>query len=375
MQYFIVGSGLWGSVMAERIASQLNEKVTVFEKRNHTGGNSHSSIDEETGIECHRYGSHIFHTSLPEVYEYINKFVTLNNYHHRIPVMHNGKVYSMPINLATINNFYNRTMTPTEAGEFLAKEIERDRVENPANLEEKAISLIGRPLYDAFIKNYTRKQWNKDPKELPAGIITRLPFRTSYNDNHFSDLWQGIPVEGYCGLFERLLSHPNITVELNTDYRDVKDKLPRDAKIIYTGMPDELFDCKYGPLAWRSLDFEWETAPVRDYQGCAVMNFTDANPPYTRIHEFKHYHPERTEPFNQDKTVICREYPRDYAKGKEAYYPVNDEVNNDIYARYRAEAEKNPNLILGGRLASYRYWDMDKAINDALQSFKENFAR
>lgn len=370
MSYLVVGSGIWGAVIAERIASVLNQPVTIIDRRDHIGGNCHSSLDEETGIECHRYGSHIFHTSLPQVWEYLSQFCEFTSYRHKVLITHGGKVYAMPINLFTINAFYGKNFTPSEAEAFLAAEIARDHMEQPANLEEKAVSLIGRSLYDAFIRNYTRKQWERDPKELPASIINRLPFRTCYNMDYFNDTWQGVPKAGYFNLFKNMLAHPNITVRLNCDYASIKDEIPSDATVIYTGMPDELFDYKYGELEWRSLRFEWETRDVRDFQGTTVMNYADLDAPWTRIHEFKHYHPERAAPFNLEKTVICREYPAAWSRGKEAYYPVNDERNTALYARYAEEAAKTPNLILGGRLGAYRYWDMDKAVADALHVFE-----
>lgn len=373
MSFFVIGAGFWGAVMAERIASVMGEPVVVVEKRKHIGGNSWSSIDKETGIECHRYGSHIFHTSLPEVHSYLSKFCELTAYRHKVLIKHSGKVYSMPINLFTINDFYGKTFTPMEAESFLAEEIARDHSENPANLEEKAISLIGRPLYEAFVKNYTRKQWDRDPKDLPASIISRLPFRTSYDMAYFNDPWQGVPQEGYGELFKKILNHPNIHLRLNCDYANIRNEIPSDATVLYTGMPDELFAYKYGELEWRSLRFEWETLPVRDFQGTTVMNYGDIDVSYTRIHEFKHYHPERHDVFASNKTVICREYPTTYHKGGEAYYPVNDERNNALFAKYAEEAAKNPKLILGGRLGSYHYWDMDKSIANALHTFEKHF--
>ena len=370
MKYFIIGSGIWGTVIAERIASEMNEQVMVVDKRDHIGGNCHSSLDEETGIECHRYGSHIFHTSLPEVWEYLSLFGEFTSYRHKVLITHGGKVYAMPINLFTINAFYGKNFSPAEAEAFLAAAIARDHIEHPANLEEKAISLIGRPLYEAFIKNYTHKQWDRNPRDLPAAIINRLPFRTCYHMDYFNDTWQGVPKDGYFGLFKNMLKHPNITVRLNCDYAAIRNEIPSDGMVIYTGMPDQLFDYKYGELEWRSLRFEWETLNTRDFQGTTVMNYADLDAPYTRMHEFKHYHPERMEPFNKEKTVICREYPATYSKGDEAYYPVNDERNNTLYIRYAEEAAKTPRLILGGRLGSYRYWDMDKAIANALHVFE-----
>ena len=370
MKFFIIGAGIWGATLAERIATVLNQPVTVIDRRDHIGGNCHSSLDQETGIECHRYGSHIFHTSLPQVWEYLSRFCEFTSYRHKVLITHGNAVYAMPINLFTINAFYGKNLSPAEAEGFLATEIARDHIEQPANLEEKAVSLIGRPLYDAFIKNYTRKQWERDPKELPASIINRLPFRTCYNMDYFNDTWQGVPKDGYFSLFKNMLAHPNITVRLNCDYADIKNEIPSDATVIYTGMPDELFGYKYGELEWRSLHFEWETRNVRDFQGTTVMNYADMDAPWTRIHEFKHYHPERTTPFKQDKTVICREYPATWSRGEEAYYPVNDERNTALYARYADEVAQTPGLILGGRLGAYRYWDMDKAVADALHVFE-----
>ena len=370
MKYYIVGAGFWGSVLAERIASELNEPVTVIEKRNHIGGNCYSSLDEETGIECHRYGSHVFHTSIREVWYYITRFSEFTSYHHKVFTIHNGNVYAMPINLFTINAFYQKNFSPVEAEEFLKNEIAQSHIDSPANLEEKAVSLIGLPLYEAFIENYTRKQWGRHPSTLPAFIINRLPFRTCYNMDYFNDTWQGVPKDGYFSLFRRLLAHPNITVRLNCDYASIKNEIPADATVIYTGMPDALFDYKYGELEWRSLRFEWQTVAVQDFQGTAVMNYADLDVPYTRIHEYKHYHPERTAPFNLGKSVICREYPATWSRGAEAYYPVNDERNTALYARYAEEAAQTPGLILGGRLGAYRYWDMDKAVADALHVFE-----
>lgn len=370
MVYFIAGAGIWGCVMAERIASVLREPVTIFERRSRIGGNCYSEKWEDTGIECHIYGSHIFHTSLPEVNEYIRQFDELTPYRHKVLAKHGGRVFSMPINLFTINKFYGKELAPGQAEEFLGEEISRDRIESPQNFEEKGISLIGRPLYEAFFRNYTHKQWGRDPKELPAAILTRLPFRLAYNMDYFNDPWQGVFREGYTAFFEKLLANPLITTRLGCDFLNEKDKLPADAKIIYTGMPDKLFGCKYGRLDWRSLRFEWETVPCRDFQGTSVMNYPDLETPFTRIHEFKHYHPERKEIYESGRTVICREYPRNYEDGLEPYYPVNDARNNAIFELYKKEAEE-AGIILGGRLGAYRYWDMDKAIGDALRAFEE----
>ena len=369
--FFIVGAGFFGSVLAERIASQLKMPVTIFEQRDHFGGNSYSYLDPETKIECHMYGSHIFHTSLKDVWDYINQFTTFTSYRHHVFTKHAGQVFSLPINLATINQLYQKNFTPSAAQEFLQSEILRDKIATPRNLEEKAISLIGRTLYEAFIKEYTQKQWGCDPKELPAEIITRLPVRTSYNNSYFADLWQGVPTDGYFAIFEKMLANPLITVKYNVTYESVKNELPKSAKIIYTGMPDALFDYKFGRLNWRSLKFEWEKVPCQDYQGTTVMNYADLEVEYTRIHEFKHYNPERQEVFAGNKTIICREYPQNYSQDAEPYYPINNQTNNELYALYADLAKKDDRLILGGRLGLYKYFDMYKTIHQALKTFEE----
>ncbi|MDL2269922.1 UDP-galactopyranose mutase [Desulfosarcina sp. OttesenSCG-928-A07] len=369
MNIFFVGAGLWSSVLAERITTICKVPVTIFERRSHHGGNCHSSMDKDTGIEFHHYGTHIFHTTIKKVWEYVRKFSDFTPYRHKVLTVHADDVYAMPINLGTINQFYKKKFTPIEAILFMQSEIQRDAVASPENFEEKAISLIGRPLYEAFIKGYTHKQWEHDPRDLPSDIITRLPVRYNYNTDYFNDHWQGIPLYGYDSLFENLLSNPLINIEYNKDFKNIMDEIPSDSLIIYTGMPDELYNYKFGELEWRSLYFEWEALPVQDYQGTSVMNYADTTVPYTRIHEFKHLHPERLTPFASEKTIICREFSHAWHPGEEAYYPVNNKRNNDIYARYREEAERSSNIILGGRLGKYTYFDMDKCIEDALNTF------
>ena len=373
LKYLVVGSGFFGSVLAERIANVCDERIVVIERRSHIGGNSYSKIDYPTGIECHKYGSHIFHTNNRKVWDYINLFTDFNTYQHKVLVEFNGHVYVIPIGLMSINSFYGLNLKPFEAEAFINEEIAKANITDPVNLEEKAISLIGEKLYNAFIKGYTQKQWGRDPRELPPEIITRLPVRSSYNINYFNDPWQGIPLEGYTNLFERFLSHNNIEVQLNTDYFSIRDQIPEDCKVVFTGMIDQLFDYKYGRLDWRGLHFEWDTVQVADYQGTSVMNYADLEIPFTRIHEFKHYHPERGETFCSPRSIICREYPKAYCHGEEAYYPVNDSKNQELYDLYAKEAAKNPNLILGGRLGAYRYWDMDKAVENALICFEKHF--
>lgn len=370
LKFVVVGAGLFGSVVAERIASQLGEQVLVIDQRPHSGGNAHAAIDPETGIETHTYGSHIFHTSIARVWEYVSGFMSLNSYRHRVFTMHRGEVFPMPIGLQTINQFFRQTLRPCEVEAFIRRQASLPSDAVPANLEEKAISLIGEPLYRAFIEGYTKKQWGKSPALLPADIITRLPVRHSYNADYFSDPWQGIPADGYQALFDRLLDHHHITLRLGVSYHDIAHLAPADCTVIYTGIPDELFDYKYGPLEWRSLRFEWETPDCEDYQGNAVINYADEDVPCTRVHEFKHYHPEWEQAFRSKRTIICREYPEAHRPGGEAFYPVNDQANTERYRLYAAEAARTGRLILGGRLGSYRYWDMDRTIDQALSCFE-----
>jgi UDP-galactopyranose mutase len=321
-QVCVVGAGFTGAVIAERIAADAGIRVLVIDRRRHTGGNSWSEVDAETGVEFHKYGSHIFHTSNSEVWEYIRRFTRFNDYRHHVWIISGGRVYAMPVNLSSINSFYGRVMSPDEARTLTAREAAREGFTEPANLEEKAVSLVGRPLYEAFIRGYTAKQWETDPKELAADIIERLPVRYSYNTRYFSDTWEGIPLDGYGELFRKLLAHPDIEVRTGVDFAELRASL-RDVLIIYTGAIDEYFACSLGRLEWRTLDFEAERPACADFQGTAVMNYADADIPYTRIHEFKHYHPERPD---TGKTLVYREYSRWAGNGDEPYYPVNPAI-------------------------------------------------
>ncbi len=362
----VVGAGLWGCVVARELAEAGN-RVLVLEARSLPGGNARSQIDEKTGIECHCYGAHIFHTSDERVWKYINRFVSFNDYRHSVLTTYQGKVYFMPLGLALINSFYGLALTPAEVPDFIANEVAKAGLTGePKNLEEQAISLIGRPLYEAFIKGYTQKQWNTDPKDLPAFIIQRLPVRTDYNVSYFNDTYQGIPIEGYFGMFDALLDHPAITVRYNTDYLAIRDTFPTDLPVYYSGPIDAYFNYKHGPLPWRGLRFEWQTLPVRDAQGTTVMNYAEADIPYTRIHEFKHFHPERKGPYTSEQTILCKEYPADWKLGDIPYYPVNTEASSALLKKYQDEAAQCPNVVFGGRLGEYRYYDMDKVIARAL---------
>jgi UDP-galactopyranose mutase len=366
-RFVVVGSGFFGSVIAERIANELDQHVVILEKRNHFGGNSYSERDSETGIEFHKYGSHIFHTNNESVWHYVNRFGAFNEYRHRVLTQYNGRVFSMPINLMTINQFYGRNLSPGAAREFILSEIARDRVELPANLEEQAISLIGRPLYEAFIRGYTQKQWETDLTQLPPNIITRLPVRFNYDDRYFSDKYEGIPIDGYAALFKRVLTHPKIEVRLGIDYFDVKGRISPDALVVYTGPIDRYFDFRLGDLGWRTIDLDRSVENVSDFQGTSVMNFADSSVPFTRIHEFKHFHPERKYP--DGKTLIFREFSRFAKRDELPYYPINTDKDRLLYSKYRELASKEINVIFGGRLGTYKYFDMHQAIGAALLVF------
>lgn len=367
-KFLIVGAGLFGAVIAEQITSQLKLPVTVIDRRSHIGGNCWSEIDSETGVEYHKYGSHIFHTSNIDVWNYINKFTKFNNYQHKVWTSYRGKPYSMPINLQTINSFYNTSLNPVQAKVFIEKEILKENILSPKNLEEKAISLIGKGLYTAFIRGYTIKQWEKDPCELDASIITRLPVRYNYDNKYFSDKYEGIPLDGYGVLFTHLFANPLISIKLNTDFSDIKESITPDTLVIYTGAIDEFFDYSLGRLEWRTVDFEVERPDCSDYQGTSVMNYADADIPYTRIHEFKHYHIERQ---NTGKTIIFKEYSRFATGNDEQYYPVSTEKNSILLNEYQKLSKNINNVIFGGRLGSYRYFDMDDTIEAAMDTFND----
>ena len=366
----VVGSGFFGLTVAERAATQLNKRVLVLDRRDHIGGNAYSEAEPETGIEVHRYGAHLFHTSNKRVWDYVNQFTEFTNYQHRVFARAKGQVYSFPMNLALINQFFGKSHTPDEAKELIAKQAAEFDTAEAGNLEEKAISLIGRPLYETFIKGYTFKQWQTEPTELSPAIITRLPVRYTFNNRYFNDLYEGLPVDGYTAWLNKMADHPNIEVRLNTDYFDVREQIPAKTLTVFTGPLDKYFDYAAGELGWRTLDFETEVLPVGDFQGTSVMNYNDQDVPYTRIHEFRHFHPERDYP--TDKTVIVREYSRSAEAGDEPYYPIDSEDNRAKLLQYRelAKAEAaEKNILFGGRLGTYKYLDMHMAIGSALSMF------
>ncbi|GAA3012395.1 UDP-galactopyranose mutase [Microbacterium aurantiacum] len=378
MDLLIVGAGFFGLTIAERAAA-AGRKVVVIDKRAHIGGNAYSEADPETGIEIHRYGAHLFHTSNPSVWEYVNRFTTFTSYTHRVYSTHDGVVYPLPINLGTINQFFRAAYTPDEARALIKQQSGEFDSERAVNLEEKGIALIGRPLFEAFIRDYTAKQWQTDARDLPAEIISRLPVRYTYDNRYFNDTWEGLPTDGYTAWLERMVEHPNIEVRLSTDFFDASQSLNKQSvvgqvPVVYTGAVDRYFDYSEGELSWRTLDFEREVLDVGDFQGTSVMNYPDADVPYTRIHEFKHFHPERADRYPTDRTVIVREYSRFATAKDEPYYPVNAGRDREKLLAYRELTKIEPQVHFGGRLGTYQYLDMHMAIGSALSMWKNQLA-
>lgn len=376
----VVGSGFFGLTVAERAASQLGKRVLIIEKRSHIGGNAFSQPEPETGIEVHQYGAHLFHTSNQRVWDYVTKFTKFTDYQHRVFAMHDGKAYQFPMGLGLICEFFGKYYSPDEARALIKEQASEVKTEEATNLEEKAISLIGRPLYEAFVRDYTAKQWQTDPKELPAANITRLPVRYTFNNRYFNDTYEGLPVNGYAAWLRAMIDHDLIDVQLDTDWFDVREDVRAanpDAPVVYTGPLDRYFDYSAGRLGWRTLDFDVEVLPIGDFQGTAVMNYNDADVPYTRIHEFRHFHPERADRYPKDKTVIMKEYSRFAEEDDEPYYPINIPEDREILAAYRelAAAETaDQKVLFGGRLGTYQYLDMHMAIASALTMFDNQLA-
>lgn len=354
--YLIVGAGFFGSICAYELTKKGNSCL-VIDKRDHIGGNSYTS--NRNGINVHEYGPHIFHTSNEEVWKWINQFVEFNNFRYSPVANYKGDVYSLPFNMWTFSKLWKVT-TPQEAKDMIEKQ--SSTIPDPQNLEEQAIKLVGKDVYNKLIKGYTAKQWRKDPKLLPKEIIKRLPVRFTYDNNYFNDKYQGIPIGGYTQIFEKLLD--DIEVRLGVDY--FEDKLPKHDKVIYTGPIDKFFDYKYGELEYKTTKFEHKHLSVENHQGVAVVNYTDIEIPYTRILEHKHF-----EFGNQPTTWITYEYPIEYkAEKTEPMYPVNDTENNNIYNQYKKLADQEKKVIFGGRLAEYKYYDMHQIIEQALKTVK-----
>ena len=364
----VVGSGFFGLTVARQCAEDLGLKVLVIDRRDHIGGNAYSEPEPETGIEVHRYGAHLFHTSNERVWAHVNRFTKFTPYVHRVFSTYKDEVFSMPVNLGTINSYFRKALSPDQARALVAEQAGEIDTAAAENFEDKAISLIGRPLYEAFFRGYTAKQWQTDPRELPGATVTRLPVRYTYDNRYFNDTYEGLPVDGYTKWIERLADHPNIEVRLGTDFFDTsqpvhKGNVAQNVPVLYTGPVDTYFGNE-GDLSWRTLDFEQEVLPVGDFQGTPVMNYADEAVPYTRIHEFRHFHPERDYP--KDKTVIMREFSRFAQSGDEPYYPVNTAEDRRKLLEYRDAAAGEEGVLFGGRLGTYKYLDMHMAIGAAL---------
>jgi len=359
--YLIVGAGLFGAVFAREMTDK-NKKCLVIEKRNHLAGNAYTKRIND--IDVHVYGPHIFHTSNKLVWDYVNRFAKFNNFVNSPLAIYKGEVYNLPFNMNTFSKMWKITK-PEEAKEIINKQIKEANINNPTNLEEQAISMVGTEIYEILIKGYTAKQWGLEPKDLPAEIIKRLPIRFTYNNNYFNDLYQGIPEEGYTNLVEKLLS--GIEVRMNTDYFDNKEEFDSLAdKIVYSGPIDQFFNYCFGHLDYRSLKFKTEELDIENFQGNAVINYTELEVPFTRIVEHKFFNFR-----NQKTTIITKEYSADYQDTNEPYYPINNERNNLLLEKYKNLCISYPNVIFGGRLAEYRYYDMHHVIQRALDLAKE----
>ncbi|PXV87264.1 UDP-galactopyranose mutase [Lachnotalea glycerini] len=361
--YLIVGAGLFGSIFAYE-AGKRGKKCLVIDKRSHIAGNIYTNKIED--INVHQYGAHIFHTSNEKVWSYIQQFAKFNRYTNSPVAVYKEELYNLPFNMNTFHQLW-KVKSPAQAKEMIQKQIKESGITNPKNLEEQAISLVGKDIYEKLIKGYTQKQWGQSAKELPSFIIKRLPVRFTYDNNYFNDLYQGIPIGGYTQMIEKMLKDSEI--RLNTDYFENREELNSLAdKIVFTGMIDEFYNYQFGTLEYRSLSFESEVLEEENHQGNAVVNFTEYEIPYTRIIEHKHF-----EFGTQPKTVITREYPKTWTKGDEPYYPVNNEKNNKMYEQYKELAQKEETVIFGGRLAEYKYYDMHHVIEQALTCIEQEF--
>ena len=362
--YLIVGAGLYGAIFAHEFTA-AGKKCLVIDKRDHLAGNIYTYQWE--GIQVHKYGAHIFHTNNPQVWEYVNRFATFNRYTNSPIANYKGEIYNMPFNMNTFNKMWG-VITPAEAQAKIEEQKAQAGITDPQNLEEQAISLVGTDIYEKLVKGYTQKQWGRPCDQLPAFIIRRLPVRFTYDNNYFNALYQGIPVGGYTQIVEKLLE--GVEVRLNTDYLEHRQELNDLAeKVVYTGPIDAYFDYSQGVLEYRSVRFETELLEMENYQGNAVVNYTDAETPYTRIIEHKHF-----EFGTQPKTVISREYSAEWSKGDEPYYPVNDQKNTEVYEKYKKLAEQQSGVIFGGRLGEYKYYDMDKVVEVALAAVEKELA-
>jgi len=364
LNFLIIGAGLSGTVLANRLQQALDCNIEIWDERPHIGGNCYTERDSDTGIMVHKYGPHIFNTDRKEVWDFVNSFIEFKPYVHKVKAMSNGKVYSLPINLSTINSFFGKTFTPAEAVDFLTT-LSDESISDPRNFEEQALKFIGKELYQAFFYGYTKKQWGCEPSELPAAILKRIPVRFNYDDNYHNNIFTGIPVEGYTRLFEKLIAHPAIHLQLNKKF-EVNIKVDDFDHIFYTGPIDAYFNYKHGRLGYRTVTFE-STVAEGDHQGTAQMNYCDEAIPYTRITEHKHFTP--WEKF--DKTIYFKEYSHETRQGEIPYYPKRLQSDKALLKQYRAEAMQLNNISFLGRLATYRYMDMHHVIGEALDYSRE----
>lgn len=363
----VVGSGLFGLTVAV-LAATKRYRVLVVERRNHPGGNIWSEWDGETGIEVHRYGPHIFHNSNARIQDFVNRFTELNSYRHHVWASTQSELYSLPVTLATMSQLWGRHLSPQEAMQVIQSETADYSDGN--SFEEKALASIGPTLYERFFLGYTKKQWQTDPKELPGEVFSRLPIRFNFDTRYFSDRWEGVPVDGYNLWVERMLETQGVDLLLDTDFREIAQNIPNEIPIVYSGPIDELFCFEFGRLGWRTLSFNFERHEVTDFQGASQVNFTDESVPWTRIVEYQHFHPEirRT---NEKSTIISREFSREALEGDEPYYPMRRADDLSALRKYQVKADKTQNLILGGRLGSYKYMDMNATIGSAMKTFEK----
>lgn len=364
----IVGAGLFGITLAECLSNSF--KIILIDKRDVIGGNCYDYIDPETGILIHKYGPHIFHIQDVNILNYVKKFTEFNNYKHQVRSCYRNKIFEFPINLSTINSFYGLNLRPFEVKQFLSEESQKSHITNPQNMEEKIISLIGKDLYEAFFKEYTLKQWGKDPSQLPESIISRIPIKENYDTCYYKKPFNGIPIDGYSAMFKNMLVNKNISVELKTDFFSNREYFLSKGTLIFTGPIDAFFNYKYGKLEYRSLRFEEERFDVNDFQGVSVMNYPELEYEYTRICEPKHFYPERWNKFKANRTLILKEISF-ASETAEPYYPIQSSINTQIFKRYLVETKKMNNIYFGGRLGEYKYYDMEDTIKSALALSKK----
>jgi UDP-galactopyranose mutase len=366
----VVGSGFYGLTIAEHFARIFQRKVLVIEKRNHIGGNAWSEVDTETGIEIHKYGTHIFHTESEKIWQYVNRFSQFTSYEHRVWTRHGSSFFQMPVNLSTMSSFFNLPLDPDSAREFINGKSKETANDSNDSFENRAINKIGSELYGAFFRGYTLKQWQVDPSKLPGEVFSRLPIRFNFDGRYFNDKYQGLPKNGYHDLFNNMVQNNLIDIILDTDFHNIEFTPGPDQILVYTGPIDKYFNFKHGILGWRTLDFSMETLDKSDFQGTSVVNYPDLDVDYTRIHEFKHLHPERN--YVEGKTIVAKEYSRVAGKTDEPYYPTNLEEDRAVLLLYRQEMEREKNVVFGGRLGSYKYLDMHMAIGSAISQFENH---